>query len=205
MKVIEKVIITIKTIIYFYSSVGKQLYSFYDGRAEWTILAKKKTEPAVNRIGNRCLRCEKYLVGYDRLDENGFCIACHTEVDCMEPDKKESIIAEATKKRAESLSILNNDNNDSMYYEKLKRILLIIFNCYFGYFIIFAVMTMILGGDAINGYKDASNYYLGDHGTYTEVNRHFWNMSYVMTIVLWFFAPIGMVSILMYNMIKKRD
>jgi hypothetical protein len=37
-------------------------------------------------------------------------------------------------------------------------------------FIIFVVVAMSIGGDALNGKVEGGHYFLADHGVYTEVN-----------------------------------
>jgi len=63
---------------------------------------------------NRCIRCGKYLVGYDKLDENQFCLACHTEVDGMESKVKDLIVSEAIEKNMELTPLDNNEEKTNL-------------------------------------------------------------------------------------------
>ena len=43
-------------------------------------------------------------------------------------------------------------------------------------------MSIYLGGDAINGYIRDGHYFLGSHGSYTEVSSSVWTYSYYHSI-----------------------
>ena len=52
-------------------------------------------------------------------------------------------------------------------------------------FVIFAVVALVIGGDAWNGHVDDGHYYVSSHGTITEVSRAVWYYSYGHVISVW--------------------
>ncbi|WP_114226906.1 MULTISPECIES: hypothetical protein [Sphingomonas] len=50
-------------------------------------------------------------------------------------------------------------------------------------FILFVTLTFALGGDAINGKREAGRYFLGSHGHYTEVSYATYVYSYAHTLL----------------------
>jgi hypothetical protein len=49
-------------------------------------------------------------------------------------------------------------------------------------FLAFIIGSVVLGGDAINGYAQAGHYFLCAHGGCTEVTQSIWKYSYWHTI-----------------------
>jgi len=64
-------------------------------------------------------------------------------------------------------------------------------------FACFAIMTLVLGGDAISGRRAAGHYFVASHGHYTEVSHATYVYSYVHTALTFsaMFAYVG-VSVL---------
>jgi hypothetical protein len=54
--------------------------------------------------------------------------------------------------------------------------------------------SMALGGDALNGYQRDGHYFVGSHGSYTEVGRTAWEWSRVHTASLAITHPLAMVG-----------
>ena len=54
--------------------------------------------------------------------------------------------------------------------------------------------SMALGGDALNGYQQEDHYFLGSHGSYTEVSRAIWEWSRVHTASLLITHPLAMAA-----------
>ena len=52
-------------------------------------------------------------------------------------------------------------------------------------FLSYVAIASANGGDAINGYRHAGQYFVCAHGACTEVSRAFWWYSYWHTIAVW--------------------
>jgi hypothetical protein len=63
-------------------------------------------------------------------------------------------------------------------------------------FVVFVAVAMVLGGDAMNGPSLNGDYYLMQHGVYTEVSGPAFLYSKVHTLSLFVTHPIGMVVLL---------
>lgn len=50
-------------------------------------------------------------------------------------------------------------------------------------FVVFVAIAMYLGGDALNGRIEGGHYFLGSHGTYTEVSYGVFLYSKIHTII----------------------
>jgi hypothetical protein len=61
-------------------------------------------------------------------------------------------------------------------------------------FMWFAIETMVLGGDALNGKVEDGRYYLKLKGKYTEVSRSVWNYSYAHAVSVCVTHPVGFVG-----------
>src|SRR6266568_9286604 len=57
------------------------------------------------------------------------------------------------------------------------------------------VESMALGGDALNGYQRDGHYFLGSHGSYTEVGRATWEWSRVHNASLFATHPLAMAAL----------
>jgi hypothetical protein len=55
--------------------------------------------------------------------------------------------------------------------------------------------SMALGGDALNGYQRDGHYFVGSHGSYTEVGRAIWEWSRLHTASLFVTHPLAMVAL----------
>ena len=64
------------------------------------------------------------------------------------------------------------------------------------------IIAVKCGGDAWNGYSRGGRYFLGSHGTYTEVSKAFWTYSYYHTIAVW--ATHGSVFVGMAIFLNSR-
>lgn len=60
-------------------------------------------------------------------------------------------------------------------------------------FLVFIVIDMILGGDALNGKTVAGHYFLGNHGVYTEVNYSVYMYSSFHAASLFITHPLAML------------
>ena len=91
--------------------------------------------------------------------------------------------------------------------EKLKlRICRLIFGVGIVNFLVFFLVAVHLGGDAVNGKVVADHYYLASHGRYTEVSEEIFNYSRWHVYSLWVTAPLALFAVLFYYWIGgKRE
>ena len=78
--------------------------------------------------------------------------------------------------------------------KKLGIILVVIGVLNFGAFF---VVSMCLGGDAINGKEENGHYYLTAHGTQTEVSREVFVYSRYHAISVFITHPLAMLSMIL--------
>lgn len=50
------------------------------------------------------------------------------------------------------------------------------------------------GGSALNGFVRDGHYYLGQHGTYTQINQATWELIRLHELVVWLGAPLVVIS-----------
>jgi hypothetical protein len=62
------------------------------------------------------------------------------------------------------------------------------------YFFLFVVFSIIIGGDALNGFIEQGHYYVTSHGKNTEVSKFIWYLSRIQAIAVFVIMPIGMIS-----------
>ena len=63
-------------------------------------------------------------------------------------------------------------------------------------FVIFYIVTLLVGGDGFSGTEQAGHYLVSNHGRLTEVSRFVWTFTRLQAIsllVLWPLALLGMV------------
>ena len=65
-------------------------------------------------------------------------------------------------------------------------------------FAIFVIITLIIGGDAVNGKEVAGHYFLGNHGQLTEVNYLAFVYSKIHVLSVWVTMPLGMIAALIF-------
>jgi hypothetical protein len=58
-------------------------------------------------------------------------------------------------------------------------------------FMVFFVVALCIGGDAINGKVENGRYYLSSHGRLTEVSPRVWQYSRFHTISVWITHPLA--------------
>lgn len=74
-------------------------------------------------------------------------------------------------------------------------------------FSIFWLIAVKSGGDAWNGYQKNGHFFLGSHGTYTEVTEAFWAYSYyhvVVTLITYAAVFVG-IAIFLNGKFKKMN
>jgi hypothetical protein len=61
-------------------------------------------------------------------------------------------------------------------------------------FIVFFVVAVVLGGDAINGKTDGGRYFLANHGRLTQVSRGIFEYSRYHAISLFITHPMALLA-----------
>ncbi|MBU2994448.1 hypothetical protein Q4555_06250 [Octadecabacter sp. 1_MG-2023] len=74
-----------------------------------------------------------------------------------------------------------------------------VFLAFFALFGTFFVHSMIIGGDAINGYRDGNDFYVSSHGVDTAVSEAAWNLS----ATLGGLTIVGFAFVFIYTLITK--
>jgi hypothetical protein len=64
----------------------------------------------------------------------------------------------------------------------------------FGNFFWFFAESVALGGDGLNGYAREGHYYVGSHGSYTEVSRAAWTWSRLHGASVFITHPLALAS-----------
>ena len=54
----------------------------------------------------------------------------------------------------------------------------------------FFLFSMIIGGSALNGYRESGSFFVGNHGKYTEVTEPIFVISCVWGILFYVFIPL---------------
>jgi len=72
---------------------------------------------------------------------------------------------------------------------------------------LFAVISIIIGGDAVNGYEEAGRYYLGGGGNRTEVNYIIFTISRLHVYSVFITHPLGIIAGVIYSLTggKRED
>jgi hypothetical protein len=65
--------------------------------------------------------------------------------------------------------------------------------------VIFVVIALIIGGDAISGHETAGHYYLANHGKLTEVSRMVFVYSKIHATSLVITHPLAMIAGIVYS------
>jgi hypothetical protein len=70
-------------------------------------------------------------------------------------------------------------------------------------FLVYFVVAIHLGGDAVNGGMRNGHYYLMSHGRYTEVSEPVFNYSRWHTYALWITHPLGLAAAWIYSRMRR--
>lgn len=74
---------------------------------------------------------------------------------------------------------------------------------------LFFISSLLMGGDALNGYTVDGQYYLGGRGKYTEVSKRVFDVSWYLGVIgLTAFIPMvlcGAFSAVLGSSANKRD
>ncbi|MBQ9794827.1 MAG: hypothetical protein IJW34_07775 [Clostridia bacterium] len=68
----------------------------------------------------------------------------------------------------------------------------------------FFVFSMVIGGSAGNGYREAGKYFVGDHGNYVEVSQNIWIISSIWEILYWIFIPLTPLGAFVISAIQEK-
>jgi hypothetical protein len=71
-------------------------------------------------------------------------------------------------------------------------------------FLVFWLLALHLGGDALNGKAEAGHYFLMSHGDYTEVSEEVFNYSRWHAYSLWVTHPLGAMAAVFYYKLSSR-
>jgi hypothetical protein len=82
----------------------------------------------------------------------------------------------------------------SRFFENLGSAYSIIIRVAIVNFLLFIVISLLIGGDAINGKVEAGRYYLGNHGVYTEVNAVVFYYSKIHCLCVWITHPLAILA-----------
>lgn len=78
---------------------------------------------------------------------------------------------------------------------RLKRLSIALVAVAAANFLAFFVISLSLGGDALNGKVDGDHYFLGSHGRYREVPRRIFDYSRWHAFSLWVTHPLALLAI----------
>lgn len=68
----------------------------------------------------------------------------------------------------------------------------------------FFVFSVIIGGNAGNGYQENGHFYVASHGDIVEVSKVIWNISNVWEVLFWIFIPLTPIGAFVIASIQER-
>ena len=71
-------------------------------------------------------------------------------------------------------------------------------------FVVFVVVAILIGGDAVNGHRTSDHYYLRNHGQLTEVSAAVWQYSRIHVYSIWVTHPLAMFAAWRSNRAERR-
>jgi hypothetical protein len=71
--------------------------------------------------------------------------------------------------------------------------------------VVFVVIALSIGGDALNGKIEAGHYYLREHGRYTEVSAAVFQYSRIHALSLFVTHPLAMVAAIWRYRTQERQ
>lgn len=70
----------------------------------------------------------------------------------------------------------------------------------------FFIFSAIIGGSAMNGYKEAGRYFVAEHENVTEVSKTIWTISKVSGVLFWVFIPLTPIGgFIIYDVFDKIE
>lgn len=91
---------------------------------------------------------------------------------------------------------------------KFQKVCLLLFTLAIVNFILFFIISLIIGGTAISGFVSDGHYYVKDHGKITETSSFVWYFSKIHSISVFITHPVGIIAVIFYNIskyISKRN
>lgn len=76
----------------------------------------------------------------------------------------------------------------------------------FANFLLFMIMNIIVGGDALNGFEKDGEYFVSDQGKYTQVDIFTWYLSRTLGLGALVFIPVAIAlkfSQCLYRLIRR--
>lgn len=61
----------------------------------------------------------------------------------------------------------------------------------FANFLLFMIMSIVVGGDSLNGFEKDGEYFVSDHGKYTQVDIFTWYLSRTLGLGALVFIPLA--------------
>lgn len=61
--------------------------------------------------------------------------------------------------------------------------------------VLFLIMSIFVGGDALSGYSKEGEYFVSDHGKYTQVDIFTWYLSRTLGLGALMFIPLATLKI----------
>ena len=86
-----------------------------------------------------------------------------------------------------------------------KRLCLIVAVVGMANFVVFFVVALLIGGDAVNGHQTDGHYFVANHGRYTEVSYPVFLYSRIHVYTLFCSWPFVMIAAGMGNYYKKKQ
>ncbi len=71
-------------------------------------------------------------------------------------------------------------------------------------FLVFWLIAVCLGGDAVNGKIDHGHYYLMSHGDYTEVSKEIFTYSKWHVYSIWITHPLAFIAAYWYGRFRGK-
>lgn len=71
-------------------------------------------------------------------------------------------------------------------------------------FLVFFVVAINIGGDAVNGKIEDGKYYVANHGKYTQVSKALFTYSRFHVYSVWVTHPVGIIAIGLLSVVEKR-
>lgn len=76
----------------------------------------------------------------------------------------------------------------------------------FANFLLFMIMSIIVGGDALNGFERHGEYFVCDHGKYTQVGSFTWYLNRTLGLGAFVFIALAItlkVSYCLYRLLRR--
>lgn len=76
----------------------------------------------------------------------------------------------------------------------------------FANLVLFLIMSIFVGGDALSGYAEEGEYFVSDHGKYTQVDIFTWYLSRTLGLGAFVFIPLAITlkfSHYLYRLLRR--